>query len=125
MVVVVVRDDDDVDRAQRRERKRGRMQAPGTGERERRAALPQTGSNSTRCPSISASTLEWPIQVTLSPVAGGLARSARVVACTGTVPAGERRGRCSLSKKTLAKSRAEPEGRVRAGPPGFTKTPSL
>src|SRR5690348_11303905 len=51
--------------------------------------------------------------------------SASVVGCTGMVPSGERRGRSSLSKKTFAKSTVEPEGRVRAVPPGFWKTPSL
>ncbi len=42
---------------------------PAKGNGEQRS--PHTGSNSTRCPSISASTLEWPIHVRRSPVAAG------------------------------------------------------
>lgn len=98
VVVVVVGDDDHVDRAQGGQWQRDLMQALGAGEGEGEQRSPHTGSKSTRCPSISASTLEWPIQVSRSPVAGGRARSARVVACTGTGPCGDRRSRASLLK---------------------------
>src|SRR5690606_41184645 len=84
----------------------------------------QTGEKGLRCPTIAAGTAEWPIEVRRSPAAGGRARSAGVGACTGTVPRGARRAGRSLSKETFASSRAEPEGRVREGPPGFWNTPS-
>ncbi len=69
---------------------------PAKGKGEHRS--PHTGSKSTRCPSISASTLEWPIQVSRSPLAGGFASSAKVVGYTGIGAAGPRRTRCSLWK---------------------------
>lgn len=69
---------------------------PANAKGEQRS--PHTGSKSTRRPSISASTLEWPIQVSRNPEAGGRARSARVVAWTGIMPFGDLRTRSSLWK---------------------------
>lgn len=67
--------------------------------------------------------MEWPIQVSRNPDAGGAARSARVDPYSGMLPAGARRTRSSLRKYERANRSMEPEGAVRALT-GFLKTPS-
>ena len=71
VIVVIVRDDDRVQRRQLRERERAAgTSAAGPIQAKRRGALAPDGSVSTRWPSISTSIGEWPSQVTRSPDAG-------------------------------------------------------
>ena len=61
---------------------------PANGDGDARG--PQTGSVSTRRPSISISTVEWPSHVARSPLAGGLAQASSGF-IEGSGPRGTRR----------------------------------
>src|SRR5882672_4997522 len=61
---------------------------------------PQTGSVSTRSPSISISTVEWPSQVARSPLAGGLVQVSSGF-IDGSGPRGTRRSPPQMNSPTV------------------------
>ena len=77
VIVVVVRDDDDVEGRQR-ERDGHGLEALGPANGTGDVRSPQTGSVRTRTPSISTSTVEWPSQVARSPSHGARPRLERL-----------------------------------------------
>lgn len=73
VIVVIVRHDHDVDRRHRTEGNGWKRLGPTRRDGDARG--PQTGSVSTRRPSISISTVEWPSQVARSPLSAGFAQT--------------------------------------------------
>ena len=119
VIVVIVRDDDRVDRRQLGERDAAACtSAAGRPSRSGEARSLHTGSVSTRWPSISTSIVECPSQVTRRPVGGRRREARRSIADVGTgCRAGSRPGWRGTSPSSRPSRRSTAAAGSRSGRP--------